>query len=309
MSRYSSDDDEESVSYTAPTMTTDEAKTFLHLDPNRPNLSCDQPLDEWTPPTRSHCTIAWSLGSLLAQGTMAYIFDGCESLDMCPTVVRVAPLDTTDTKFQTDSIIRHLLTCRFNGAVTPLLYDAFVCSVEKRYGITVMEKYDGDLVDLIVKHPDIVNMNNIRHQLQGLVQQIQSVSVVHRDLGWQNVLFRQDGPTVKLVLTDFEDGKWFSSLSVSDERQWSAFSNNDVAQIDAVMEQLQTVIAFLNVFDEVKSVDPNILDMDSEVRQVWHSLDTFEADKLRKVLHLSEDWLDYLEADVAGSRRSSFASD
>lgn len=285
-------------------MTTDEAKTFLHLDPTRPNLDCDQPLDEWTPPTRSHCTIAWSLGSLLAQGTMAYIFDGCESMDMCSTVVRVAPLDTADTKFQTDSVIRHLLTCRFNGTVTPLLYDAFVCDSEKRYGITVMEKYDGDLVDLIVKHPGIVNLDNIRHHLQTLVQQIQSLSVVHRDLGWQNVLYRIEGPAVKIVLTDFEDGKWFSSNR--DDRQWSAFSNNDVAQIDAVIEQLETVIEFLNVFDQVKSVDPNILEMDSQVRQVWHSLDTFEADKLKRVLHLSEDWLDYLDAGVTGSRRSSF---
>lgn len=275
--------DEESVSL--PAMTLDEAKTIVRTDWNKTPLSCAIDIETWVPTVTTDCTIAWSLDSLLAQGTVAYIFDGCMPEHNCNAVVRVAALRTAeDAKhFQTDATIRLLLTCR-KPDTTPILYDAFECRRDEAHGITVMEKYEGDLVDLLIRHPLLVNMQEIRNNVAALIRDIQTLRIVHNDVGWQNVLYRINNGRVRLVLTDFENGYWFYGKNDND-RMWSMTSNNDANQPDVMIEHLQLVQDFLNKYNA----------HDAEMRDAWRAMDAFEADKLKRVLHLSDEMLDELE--------------
>lgn len=299
----------------------DTFQNFVTVDDTKPVLQCASgPLQI---PMTSDCTIRWKLDDLLSQGTQAYIFSTQDSSH----VVRIAELEgnatdgetvsptdrfagsETYTQFRMDSQIRYYLKCDkpspevdqkhcANTKLAPDMYDVYICENKGRYfGISVLEKYDGDLFDMLLRRPDLISWDDLTLKLTELLNCLHSRNVIHRDVGWQNVLYRVEtaGPKpYQLVLTDFESSR--SETTVTPHQDWdrlySAYSYDDLTNVRNTIEYLQDAMKFVNLFKQYQGREPP--KTAGPLQHAWQSLEALEWSKLTKFFKLNREWLLYL---------------
>jgi len=289
--------------------------SFLVTNPDKPLFHCEN--GDFQIPTSTNCQIKWPLSNLLSQGTQAYIFDTCED---CP-VVRVAEIaikdpdlmesEETYTQFITDSKIRYFLQCAqltatdlteelqycLNLKLAPLLMDVYLCHHESRYyGITALEKYEGDLMDLLLKHPAMIEWTELQNTLERLVTCLHARKVIHRDIGWQNFLYRidEEQKLLEIVITDFESAGTQSTVKGDWERLYYAYSNADNTAVEDTIMYLQDAETFINLFEPYLNQAPPST-KGKPLKDAWQAMESLEWNKLRKFFRLSPEWVQYLE--------------
>jgi hypothetical protein len=290
-------------------------KTFVTVDDDKPMFQCTS--NTLTIPMTSDCAIRWKISSLLSQGTQAYIFATCTD---CP-VVRIAELDILDPtnlegetyeQFHVDSQIRYMLKCNemvhpiapdreycLDLKISPDLYDVFICENNQRYfGITALERYDGDLLDLLLRLPRLVVWNELAFKLSQVVRCLHARGIIHRDVGWQNFLYRlnDDEKTVDIVLTDFESSG--SEMTVKGDnwgRLYDAYSHSDITSVGDTIEYLKDAKTFVDLFKKYENLDDPPGTSDEALKDAWQAMESLEWDKLSKFFHLNAAWTNYLE--------------
>lgn len=310
-SEFDSDADDTAPDLPPP----DTFQNFVTVDDTKPVLQCVP--GKLHIPMTSDCTIRWKLDNLLSQGTQAYIF----ATQDASHVVRIAELEDvatdqfsgseTYTQFKMDSQIRYELKCDkpstlvdqkqcVNTKLAPDMYDVYICENKGRYfGISVLEKYDGDLFDMLLRRRDLISWEDLASRLTHLLNCLHAHNIIHRDVGWQNVLYRVEpsGPKpYQLVLTDFESSR--SQKTATQNQDWdrlySAYSAADLTSVRDTIEYLQDAMKFVNLFEAYPDREPP--KTPGSLQTAWQSLESLEWSKLTKFFNLSPEWLIYLNA-------------
>lgn len=166
----------------------------------------------------------------MAQGSRAHIW---EVLDQQDTVVRQAPWDEA---FERDVRLRRFLQQQ-GVAVTPVLA---VHRVGASGWCVMPRAAHGHVLSYLLDHPDQTEW--VRDQLTALITRLHELGVVHRDVGWQNVLVPRPG---QLWLSDFEDARTKEELEAAvdndhlHDRLWSAYVVNDLRNVDFLLEDVE----------------------------------------------------------------------
>lgn len=204
------------------------------------------------------CVSQYRVGRVLARGSRAAIVEGC-SPDLalpCTTVLRLALLlDEEENaarqlenqenfrQFLRDVEIRRWLAdCAAQPAFVPLL-DVFVC--QQRFGVEVMPRLAGNLLDLLYETPsdrlDDV-LDEVSRQVRRAVERLHACRVVHRDLGFQNVLYTGSWQQFEVFLTDFELA--FASppdreRSTEQDRAFDGYRHSDELSLHKMQRELR----------------------------------------------------------------------
>jgi len=219
------------------------------------------------------CELPWYLDSVLGQGRFAYVFSGCNDEKVCNVSIRVSGLHDTKKHdgFEKNYKIYNLLAAK---KVTPTMYDIFVCSaLEEDLGVLVTERYDGNLMDLVIHHPDVYQRVSdiIKKQVTNQLAQLHAAGWVHRDMGWQNVVYKMvDGQHVEVACIDFDDASLGSDLG---ERMTDAYQAQDMNTTNLMFKTCNDIITFFELLATPASQD--------DIIRAWKKFDVFEQDKLR----------------------------
>ena len=214
------------------------------------------------------CNMYWSLGTQLASGTGAVVFNAdCVEyvhLHGCRKVARISQLRTEkDTQnFTRDVQARYLLSRHCPDVPITGLVDAFICSKNtKTFGVSISERFDSTLIKhLLSRNSSIERLNFVEElpeRLGSIVRSMHSCKIVHRDLHHGNVLLRYSSTgDVLIALTDFESalGDYFKT-SV---RVFSAYLHSDHSAILVIVAQLGTICQYLD--REIQTLDPSLLE-------------------------------------------------
>jgi serine/threonine protein kinase len=166
------------------------------------------------------CLLDYEIGDRIGGGQGAVVY----ALENINQVIRISHLVHDDQKFEQDVKVRYLLACKCKKLPITTLKDAFICDKSgERYGATISEKFDGDLMYymekiLQTKHARVQFLNQLRTDLPVLVNAMHLCKVVHLDISTGNVLVRMNPdkkvlvrmnpdkklPVYQFALTDFE---------------------------------------------------------------------------------------------------------
>jgi serine/threonine protein kinase len=191
--------------------------------------------------------------------------------------------------------------------------DAFVCDQRPvRFGVSVSERYEGDLLDYIFKYHKFLSDYStdpaepeepqpagapfplkpaLRHRLQQLQRFLEAHRIAHRDLGYQNLLYRflphqrPEADLPHVVLTDFDDSKRYP---LGEDREWYSFSQNDADQVDFIVHRLIVMAKFITLWQTLSpQAAPDLAPADLQTLQSWwKQLDYFDWRQLQQRLGL-----------------------
>lgn len=171
------------------------------------------------PEIPKRCLLDYDIGKKIGGGQGAVVYE----LNGINQVIRISHLvhdlekesfEQAEAKFERDVKVRYLLACNCKKLPITTLKDAFICDqLGERYGATISEKFDGDLMHymeeiLQTKDARVEFLKQLRTDLPALVGAMHECNVVHRDISTGNVLVRMNPdktlPVYQFALTDFE---------------------------------------------------------------------------------------------------------
>lgn len=234
------------------------------------------------------CVSKYTFGRAIARGTQAALFEGCDKRaspgdnSSCPYVIRLAllqDLDAKPAKYQKNheslrqfvrdvEIRRRLADCEEPVPFVRLL-DAFVC--QDRFGVEVMPRLAGNLMDLVFRAPaDRVFevIEETHRQTQVLVTKMHRCRVLHRDLGFQNLLYAGEPSDFQVMVTDFETA-FYSPPAVSQGAQdqaYDAYVHSDCLSLHKLKQELTDLGTLFVALHQARKED---------VVQSWQRLDAF----------------------------------
>jgi len=136
--------------------------------------------------------------NLLGSGTYGVVY---EVVDKTTNVIYVYKLQLINNiyTFKKENEIHKLLS---KHGIGPTLISYWICPPETlnglRFGITVMEKWDGDGTQLF----DSMTLENV-HTLLTLVKQMHYYGIIHFDLKLLNVLYKKQNEEYQVTISDF----------------------------------------------------------------------------------------------------------
>lgn len=262
MSFYSDEEEEDGFHMFDQTIDT---KSMFVLNQDKVTVTCGHkgPLPSYT---SGNCMSKWQVQKELARGTQAVIFDATDGTEK--VAIRIALVDDNDEKdtesrdqFQRDIDIR-LQLCECSGFSMPKLKDAFFCNP---YGVVVLEKVDGNIMQLIQKNPD-QDISPCIAALSNLVTRMHQCGVIHRDLNYRNVLYKDTGKGIIIMLTDFETSNSEKNMGAQADRFMSAYIAEDNRSIEDMEYELGLMKTF---FQAVRLKNQEV------AKKVWDQMDGY----------------------------------
>lgn len=197
----------------------------------------------------NECVSKYRLGKRIGCGSQALIFEGADA----NVVIRVASIENQTDKlqqFKRDVEIRRKLQDRNCKTSFVQLLDAFICN--NKFGVEVMPKADGNLLDLVYKHGSIKLIEMIMEKSVEALKGLHECRIVHRDIGFQNILYKKNGADFQILLTDFEGA---ADLPSSDRRMDQAFDGYSVLDTLALEKMREELISLQILFQALDAGD------------------------------------------------------
>lgn len=231
------------------------------------------------------CVSKYRLGRPLARGTQAVIFEGCaegEGGGSCDYVIRLALLydPVVDParqqenhihlqQFTRDVEIRRRLEDCAEDVPFVRLVDAFIC--DQRFGVEVMPRAAGNLLDLLYR-TDVARMANvieeIYQQSQRLTDRMHQCRILHRDIGFQNLLYSGDTERFQVLITDFETAFYSppAAVGTQEDRAYEAYVQSDNMSLRKLRDELTEMMRLWQALRSHQA-EPAV--------RVWHRMDAF----------------------------------
>lgn len=184
------------------------------------------------------CVSQYELGAPIGCGTQAMIYSSKDG----KVAIRIATLKKKKEAFLRDVQIRRVLEdCDLNAPFVRLL-DVFIC--KNSFGVEVMPRADGNLMQLV--HEKYENDNIVDTIMQKCVDGLKLLHqcrIVHRDIGFQNILFVFSGDEFDIMFTDFEDSAHITLEQTKSDRfmdqAFDGYRNSDILALQNMQQELR----------------------------------------------------------------------
>jgi hypothetical protein len=125
--------------------------------------------------------------------------------------------------------------------IIPHLYSLFSCG---RYGLVVMDKWDGDLLELIFNHnyASVDHLQRLYHMTRHMLEHLHNAGWSHGRITFHNVIFQMQSEGFRLGLVNWTHAK---SLPVGSEERNRILIQKDLNQIDIMFMELYQMIEAL----------------------------------------------------------------
>lgn len=129
--------------------------------------------------------------------------------------------------------------------ITPHLYSLFSCG---RYGLIVMDKWDGDMLELIFSHQHFTMeaLQTLYHKVRFMVETLHKAGWSHGRINFHNIIFQHFEGGLRLGLVSWAHARAFSNRHQPNHRDM-VLIKSDINDVDVMfMELFQTINALNN---------------------------------------------------------------
>lgn len=141
---------------------------------------------------------------LLGEGHYGKVYIGCLK-ETCQYVLKYQTIhkDIRELTFWNE-VSSHVYVNEHAPKVTPKIYAAWECKQNGfRFGVSLLEKMDGSLEDLLDEDDAIVSSTDLYKQIQEHLTALRKIKVLHNDLKIDNILYNKKGDKYLFKFADW----------------------------------------------------------------------------------------------------------